>query len=295
MKRFYFIGIETLTLIFTGMFFFSCSFKSKEDKLIDAIKKNSLQEVQKVIKSGADVNASFEDLENQNEIKTLLILAVEHGNIDILKFLIDSGADINSNISSNTPLMAATESDDLNSVKILVEAGANVNAENQTGDKALDIAYQHKNQEMITFLKSQGANASLELSELHDIDWNRIPLWMENSALLVSEMAFGKPKLIKEIFSSPKETTFIKKLSYTNDSFEITACMGKDDMELFEMTLNFKCTKIAESGTCFISSLEAKNLISFENVSLQCSSPSDGYSYGKILGVLSSLHPAMFD
>lgn len=75
--------------------------------------------VKKRIKRGEDVN-------KMDKFEAPIHVAVETGNLVILKLLIDAGADVNlkRNSDDKTPLFLAK---DLKTVKILVKAGADVN------------------------------------------------------------------------------------------------------------------------------------------------------------------------
>ena len=81
--------IFAFLLIF--FFLFSISFAANNElnkKLLEAIKKNDLQLVQKLIKSGADIN--FKDEKGL----TPLHYAAVSGNIDLVKYLVENGADV---------------------------------------------------------------------------------------------------------------------------------------------------------------------------------------------------------
>ncbi len=117
--------------------------------LMDAVKKNNVSEVQKFIKSGADVN------EKDDYGETALHFAADMGAVDIAKILIQHGANVNAkDRNGSTPLMAAswasparhmknkTEreklfNDEAEIVKLLLEHGALVDEKNVIGTTAL--------------------------------------------------------------------------------------------------------------------------------------------------------------
>ena len=70
---------------------------------------------------------------------TPLMYAAENGNKDIVKLLIDKGANVNKqDKNGKTPLMYAVVKGNKDIVKLLIENGAIVNKQNKDGQKALD-------------------------------------------------------------------------------------------------------------------------------------------------------------
>lgn len=91
---------------------------------------------------------------------TALMRAAGDGNVDVIKYLLSQGADINAtNDFRVTPLMFAVaaagfdRSNILRTVKLLVERGAELNARNEDGETALFYAFY----DLRDYLKSQGA------------------------------------------------------------------------------------------------------------------------------------------
>ncbi|KAF8248050.1 ankyrin, partial [Wilcoxina mikolae CBS 423.85] len=83
-----------------------------------------------LIKSGADVNIPSVYASDRSQIA--LVVAVTHGNSDIVKILIDSGAKINalhtSGDNKTTALQAAAKRGNMELARLLIDAGADVNA-----------------------------------------------------------------------------------------------------------------------------------------------------------------------
>ena len=72
-------------------------------------------------------------------------VAAANGIVDILSFLVESGADINawsadSMFTHFTPLMIASENEELDAVIYLIDQGAEVNLQNNFGETALHKA-----------------------------------------------------------------------------------------------------------------------------------------------------------
>ena len=73
--------------------------------------------------------------------ETPLIDAINKGEVEAIKKLIESGADVNE-VSTNgmTPLLTAVKNNQLEVIEILLAKGANINATNKRGMTALQIA-----------------------------------------------------------------------------------------------------------------------------------------------------------
>lgn len=104
-----------------------------ETALITACYKGQLNQVEKLIKSGANVN------QKDNE-KTPLTTACYLGHLDIVKILIENKADTNQADGNETPLTAACYLGQLSVVEKLIEHGADVNQEDNKC--SLEIAYE---------------------------------------------------------------------------------------------------------------------------------------------------------
>lgn len=74
--------------------------------------------------------------------RTPLHHAAGNNHLDIIRYLLDSGANIEAADSrGNTPLLSAIWGNHLSAVKLLAERGANLKAEHQSYGKAIEIAY----------------------------------------------------------------------------------------------------------------------------------------------------------
>ena len=108
-----------------------------------------------------DSGASL-DRQSTNGI-TPLISAAAHGNVDIINLLLDWGA--NPNIEADkktnrllTPLIAAAAVNSRACVELLLKAGADATVQNKNGETALDLA---KSDEVRALLETAGAEAAI--------------------------------------------------------------------------------------------------------------------------------------
>jgi ankyrin repeat protein len=100
-----------------------CKEKSIESTrlLCQAIEEGNLERVRSLIASGADVNAKDKRGDRP------LYLAAKHGQIAVVELLIASGANVNAKSRSDgTPLSMAVSYGHINIAKLLIAKGANV-------------------------------------------------------------------------------------------------------------------------------------------------------------------------
>jgi ankyrin repeat protein len=98
----------------------------------------------------------------QNYRATCIAFAVQSGNAEIVKYLYDRGADINSpNLQGMTLLTLATQYQEPEVVRAILEFGVDINERDRSGWTALMDASDHGDLESVKLLLSFGANAEL--------------------------------------------------------------------------------------------------------------------------------------
>ena len=101
-----------------------------------------------------DINAKNKDGE------TALMLASSEGHLEIVKLLIEKGADVNvKNEDGKTALTLASRYGHLEVVKYLVENGADVNSKENDGDTALYYAKTEEIKEVLRKAEEKSANS----------------------------------------------------------------------------------------------------------------------------------------
>jgi uncharacterized protein len=115
---------------------------------------NSVNVVAFLLENGANINdKEYRDLIDQ----TPLIIAAFNGCTDIVKMLLDAGANIeHKNDQGENALISAAQEGNINVVKVLLDAGADVNQVNTDGETALDLAIRLKQKkELIDLLREK--------------------------------------------------------------------------------------------------------------------------------------------
>ena len=99
---------------------------------------NNINVVVFLLENGANINdKKYRDLIDQ----TPLIIAAFNGCRDIVKMLLDAGANIeHKNDQGENALISAVQEGHIDTVKLLLDAGADVNQSNTDGETALDLA-----------------------------------------------------------------------------------------------------------------------------------------------------------
>lgn len=120
----------------------------KNESLIDAAVRGHWGLVKLFLKHGADINYSPHG-------RTVLDFACEENNHEMVKFLIEKGADIES--KKDSLFTGAASRGHWDMVQLLLEYKPNVNAENNYNDTALLMAFRQQNLPMLELLVEKGA------------------------------------------------------------------------------------------------------------------------------------------
>lgn len=122
--------------------------------LMVAANDNNLEIVKILVEAGADVN-----LKNPENGKTALMYAAGNGYVEVCQFLIGSkGVLLNAkDKAGKTALMYAVFFARKDIVPLLIDSGANVNSRSDTDESALSIALKTGRMEIVKLLQDKGA------------------------------------------------------------------------------------------------------------------------------------------
>ncbi len=134
------------------MHFLSCQ------TIHSAVQNENMESINRYLDEGSTVN----DLDSEG--KPLLIEAVETGNIELVVFLIEKGADIDRQYAPSelTPLRVAIETNNAEITSLLIENGADVTKTNSVGWSPLMSAARDASVDIIQMLVDAGANPYAE-------------------------------------------------------------------------------------------------------------------------------------
>jgi len=123
--------------------------------LFEAAQEGDLEQIKLLTSSGADVNVK------NKRGDTLLSVSIIQGNKDIAEFLIARGADVNAKGRfSRTPLHWAVYKDSKDSSELLIAKGAHVDAVDYINDTALHYTARYGHKDIAKLLISKGANVN---------------------------------------------------------------------------------------------------------------------------------------
>jgi ankyrin repeat protein len=119
-----------------------------------AANEGDLTMVKFLLDLGADINGP------SGKYGTTLHYALDSwkGTLEVVEFLLDNGAKLNDTIENQSLLEKASDPKFKRLVPQLIEAGANVGQKNSNGDTALNLAWMANDQELVDILLANGAN-----------------------------------------------------------------------------------------------------------------------------------------
>jgi len=125
-----------------------------EKDIIKAVKSGKVDLLSSYINEGIDVNAYY----TKSQDKTLLHYAILANQADIVKLLIENGADTEIPSKGRTPLMIAAANDRLQIARYLLDQGAIVDAVDKGGNTALYYSAKNASLRMNRLLVQRGAD-----------------------------------------------------------------------------------------------------------------------------------------
>lgn len=131
--------------------------------IIMACVKGNAEILKMLLDSGADVDA----IDNFGTGLTALTIAAQQDNFDIVKMLLDRGADVNACGFQRlrTPLMNASWGSSSRTVSLLLDRGADVNQRDKYGYTALMLAASQGRHDIARLLLDNGADPNAACNE----------------------------------------------------------------------------------------------------------------------------------
>lgn len=123
--------------------------------LYNAILVNDIDKVGKLLKEGADANYVYTSKNPEAKI-SMLTAAVNKKSINMVKLLLEQGADVNFRDSFNVPpIIYAASTGSKALVELLLTHGADIHADDGQGNTVLTAAKESKNTALINFVKEK--------------------------------------------------------------------------------------------------------------------------------------------
>ena len=130
---------------------------TRYNRMVIAVENGDLEEIKVRVAMGERVNVKDKGYGGNSPLH----VAVEHGNYEIVEFLLNSGAKINSkNTEKQTPLMMLDDDATPELVNLLLRHNAKINLVDKQGNTALMIAAEYAKPEVLQSLISAGANVN---------------------------------------------------------------------------------------------------------------------------------------
>ena len=130
-----------------------------------ASQKSSIDDIKFYLNIGQNINktADYEPFIGQ----TPLMIAINNNkdkDIDVIKYLIDNGADLNAKYikTEDTPLHMAIKNENIQIIQLLISKGANINIRNKMKESPLDNAIIKQNNDIFKFLLNQKAEITVQ-------------------------------------------------------------------------------------------------------------------------------------
>jgi hypothetical protein len=127
------------------------------NELFVASQKGNIEVLRLLLDKGAQVDLTA------NDGTTSLMIASQYGHVEIVKLLLDKGANVDLQTSEGvSALIKASELGRVDVIKLLLENGANPNLSRKDGTTALILSSKYQNYEVAKLLLEKGANLELK-------------------------------------------------------------------------------------------------------------------------------------
>ncbi|WP_307474973.1 ankyrin repeat domain-containing protein [Cytobacillus purgationiresistens] len=137
-----------------------------DQEIILSAENGDVEKVKKLIKTGANIDATDESG------RTAVLAAAQNNRVDTVKLLIQEGVDINiRNDNSDNVLLYAGAEGQLDIVKLAIEAGADTTLTNRFGGTALIPASDRGHDEVVNQLL---AHSDIDVDHINHLNWTAL-------------------------------------------------------------------------------------------------------------------------
>ncbi len=194
--------------------------------------------------------------ERDSDGRTVLHLAVEQHNVDLLRILFQRGASIDAaDRDGSTPLhLAIKQEGDSTAATVLIDLGANANAHDAKGRSPLHIACQRDTEELVALLLSHGA--SIDGIDVAGQTALHVACHNNNSRVVKVLLAHGANREIKD-YAGQTPVRLLKNNSALQAQMVVTASLLLGDGLVLARA----------DGTMLVAGRGSQNIFSFAGIS----------------------------
>jgi len=216
-----------------------------EKKFFDYVYNGDIKKTHELLKNGINPNFNYNG-------RMPLVVACRRENIDMLKLLIDKGADPNmSDDIGITALNISSSHGYIESVKYLLEVGANPNISDDCGYSPLINSSLNNNDDIIEILINAGADIN-SINNRHE-------------TALMTAIMYNRLEIVKKLIKyGPKP--FIKN-NFGKNAHKIAKYFGNKQMieTIEEYMILFKMTRRCQK---FLKYIKNKTLLAYKNLAM---------------------------
>ena len=207
--------------------------KSKEYKKLSLMHSvntfTNFEEFKKNAETIGNKNINFEEKDNKEN--TLIHLAIEHNDLDLINFLIEKGVDVNTkNNEGKTPLHLAIEKNKSNEIIDFLIDKADFNIKDKNGNTKLHLAIIDNDINEIKFLIENGADVNTKNN------YEKTPLQLVIELKRVDIISF----LIDKVDKEGKKTLLELAIQQSNISLEDLLSLELSEIQKIELLNYFK-------------------------------------------------------
>ena len=199
------------------------SIKFLRSTTVEEVIEAELEEIQKMILAGANLNVVVKDEKNgillpeeKQKHDTLLLKAVKRfAPLELFLMLIRAGADINAvNKSGSSFTMWISRRNNVEILALLILMGANINIKPNDGDTALHSAAKHNSTEAAELLADNNALIEANNNTMHNIHdlatfrKNKEVIKIIEKSLLVLDLEMKKKVMLEFLEIEEEETSY---------------------------------------------------------------------------------------
>lgn len=141
-----------------GIPFDVIAYTNANQKMMQAIKDRDIKALQSLFQEAVIPDPNFQDFTNKGTGMTPLVKAIpggrEKATTEIMKFLLDMGANPDLKYSDYTPLQLAIMNNREDAVKLLVKYGADLTIKDKNGNTAIELAQKFGLKDLADLLES---------------------------------------------------------------------------------------------------------------------------------------------